>query len=102
MLLVKYQDQLIFINKKSKKTIVKSAKDNCSKLNLGEDIIIYDNKNVFNLHINDKNREIMQIDDLKDIENEIVGYTLKHAPFFIQEDFDSLTILKSFQKKSYL
>ncbi len=56
MLLVKYQDQLIFINKKSKKTIVKSAKDNCSKLNLGEDIIIYDNKNVFNLHINDKKR----------------------------------------------
>ncbi|HHN8245038.1 TPA: hypothetical protein ACRRV1_000005 [Clostridioides difficile] len=99
MLLVKYQDQLIFINKKSKKTIVKSAKDNCSKLNLGEDIILYDNKNVFNLHINDKNREIMQIDDLKDIENEIVGYTLKHAPFFIQEDFDSLTILKSFQKE---
>ncbi|MCC0665581.1 hypothetical protein, partial [Clostridioides sp. ZZV15-6597] len=99
MLLVKYQDQLIFINKKSKKTIVKSTKDNCSKLILGEDIILYDNKNVFNLHINDKNKEAMQIEDLKDIENEIVGYTLKHAPFFIQEDFNSLTILKSFQKE---
>lgn len=34
-------------------------KDNCFKLNLGEDIILYDNKNVFNLYINDKNREIM-------------------------------------------
>ncbi|MCC0658408.1 hypothetical protein IC175_17780 [Clostridioides sp. ES-S-0123-01] len=99
MLLVKYQDQLIFINKKSKKTIVKSTKDNCSKLILGEDIILYDNKNVFNLHINDKNKEAMQIEDLKDIENEIVGYTLKHAPFFIQEDFNSLTIMKSFQKE---
>lgn len=99
MLLVKYQDQLIFINKKSKKTIVKSTKDNCSKLILGEDIILYDNKNVFNLHINDKNKEAMQIETLKDIENEIVGYTLKHAPFFIQEDFNSLTILKSFQKE---
>lgn len=99
MLLVKYQDQLIFINKKSKKTIVKSTKDNCSKLILGEDIILYDNKNVFNLHINDKNKEAMQIENLKDIENEIVGYTLKHAPFFIQEDFNSLTILKSFQKE---
>lgn len=99
MLLVKYQDQLIFINKKSKKTIVKSTKDNCSKLILGEDIILYDNKNVFNLHINDKNKETMQIEDLKDIENEIVGYTLKHAPFFIQEDFNSLTIMKSFQKE---
>ncbi|MGX9757465.1 hypothetical protein ACWYRQ_14370 [Clostridioides difficile] len=99
MLLVKYQDQLIFINKKSKKTIVKSTTDNCSKLILGEDIILYDNKNVFNLHINDKNKEAMQIERLKDIENEIVGYTLKHAPFFIQEDFNSLTILKSFQKE---
>lgn len=99
MLLVKYQDQLIFINKKSKKTIVKSTTDNCSKLILGEDIILYDNRNVFNLHINDKNKEAMQIENLKDIENEIVGYTLKHAPFFIQEDFNSLTILKSFQKE---
>ena len=70
-----------------------------SRKAFGEDIILYDNKNVFNLHINDKNKELMEIDDLNDIENEIVGYTLKHAPFFIQEDFDSLTILKSFQKE---
>ncbi|WP_152522301.1 hypothetical protein [Metaclostridioides mangenotii] len=93
-LMIRYQGQLIFINKKTKKQILTVDENRCYKLSLVKDLIVFDGKNVFNLYINDKNRDLMKIDSLNDIEDEKVGYTGNHTPFFIEQVDDKLKISK--------
>lgn len=93
-LMIRYQDQLIFVNKKTKKQLITVNEKDCNKISIDKDLIIYDGNNVFNLYINDKNREIMKIDTLRNIEDEKVGYTANHTPFLIEHFKESLKISK--------
>ena len=99
MLLVKYTDNLILINKKTKKKIVAAKFDECRKIAVGRENIIYDGKNIFRLYLSDKNKKIMDIDSIPDVERNDIGFTKSGNPLFVRAEDGIVRFMKSEEKE---
>ena len=99
MLLVKYTDNLILINKKTKKKIVAAKFDECRKISVGRENIIYDGKNIFRLYLSDKNKKIMDIDSIPDVERNDIGFTKSGNPLFVRAEDGIVRFMKSEEKE---
>ena len=99
MLLVKYTDNLILINKKTKKKIVAAKFDECRKIAVGRENIIYDGKNIFRLYLSDKNKKIMDIDSIPDVERNDIGFTKSGNPLFARAEDGIVRFMKSEEKE---
>ena len=99
MLLVKYTDNLILINKKTKKKIVAAKFDECRKIAVGRENIIYDGKNIFRLYLSDKNKKIMDIDSIPDVERNDIGFTKFGNPLFVRAEDGIVRFMKSEEKE---
>ena len=99
MLLVKYTGNLILINKKTKKKIVAAKFDECRKIAVGRENIIYDGKNIFRLYLSDKNKKIMDIDSIPDVERNDIGFTKSGNPLFVRAEDGIVRFMKSEEKE---
>ncbi|MDR0879456.1 MAG: hypothetical protein LBN09_01990 [Clostridioides sp.] len=91
-LMVKYEDQMILINKRTKEHIMSTSLDKIRKLNMKKDIVMYDGKNIFYVTINEANSSIMKLSELKDIREEKIGFTLDKKPVLIEQSGDYIKI----------
>lgn len=99
MLLVRYADNLILINKKTKKNIVSAKFDDCRRIAVGNENIIYDGKNIFRLYLSDKNKKIMDIESIPDVERNDIGFTKSGNPLFIKAENGIVRFMKSEEKE---
>lgn len=99
MLLVRYDENLIIINKKTKKKIISTKFENCSKINIGNENIIFDGKNIFKLYLSEKNKKIVDIDSIPKVQNNDIGFTKKGNPLFIRNKNGNLKFMKSEEKE---
>lgn len=99
MLLVRYADNLILINKKTKKNIVSAKFDDCRRIAVGNENIIYDGKNIFRLYLSDKNKKIMDIESIPDVERNDIGFTKSGNPLFIKVENGIVRFMKSEEKE---
>lgn len=96
--IVKYGNKVSFINKRNKSVIISTTTEECLKLTIEDYIILYDKKNIFSIKTSDRNIELLQLEELKDIESENIGFTENYRPFFIKHTESNLTIYKSRRK----
>ena len=99
MLLVKYDNNFILINKKTKKNIISAKFDDCRKISVGNENIICDGKNIFRLYLSDKNKKIMDIDSIPDVKRIDIGFTKSGNPFIIKAENGFVKFLKSEEKE---
>lgn len=99
MLLVRYADNLILINKKTKKNIVSAKFEDCRRIAVGKENIIYDGKNIFRLYLSDKNKQIMDIESIPDVERNDIGFTKFGNPLFIKAEDGIVRFMKSEEKE---
>lgn len=99
MLLVKYDDNIIIINKKTKKKIVSTKFENCSRINIGNENIIFDGKNIFKLYLSEKNKKIVDVDSIPPIERNDIGFTKAGNPLFVRNENGFLKFIKSEEKE---
>lgn len=98
--IVKYNGNLIFINKEGKNKIVSSNINNSSKLILHNDkFAFFDGKNIFIIHTSSDSKNKLGLNLLEDIHSENIGFTQKSMPFFIKHDETYFSIFKSPNKK---
>ena len=96
---VNHNDNLIFINKERKNKIITVDVTNGFKLFLDEDVVLYDNENLFTLITSSKNRSEIDLTRLQDINSENIGFTTNNMPFFMKHDEENFSIYKSKTKK---
>ena len=99
MLLVRYADNLILINKKTKKNVVSVKFEDCRRIAVGRENIIYDGKNIFRLYLSDKNKEIMDINSIPDVERNDIGFTKSGNPLFVRAEDGIVRFMKSEEKE---
>ena len=97
--IVKYNDNLIFINKERKSKIVSSNINNSLKLTLDDDLVFFDGKNIFTIITSVNSKSELGLNGLEDIDSENIGFTQSNMPFFISHDDIHFSIFKSNNKK---
>lgn len=97
--IVKYNDNLIFINKERKSKIVSSNINNSLKLTLDDDLVFFDGKNIFTIITSVNSKSELGLNGLEDIDSENIGFTQSNIPFFINHDDIHFSIFKSNNKK---
>lgn len=97
--IVKYNDNLIFINKERKSKIVSSNINNSLKLTLDDDLVFFDGKNIFTIITSVNSKSELGLNGLEDIDSENIGFTQSNMPFFINHDDIHFSIFKSNNKK---
>ena len=92
-------DEVTIINKVTKRTILTSDFYKWKKMPHIVDNIIYDGESIFRLYLNDSNSGLINIDGLKNIDDENIGFTKSGNPFFVEADNDSIRLKKSAEKE---
>lgn len=97
--IVKHNNRLTFINKSRKNKIVSSDFNKSLKLLLDNDLVFFDGKNIFNINTTTNSKNELELNNLKDIDSEDIGFTPSNIPFFIKHDSNNFSIFKSANRK---
>lgn len=93
--IIKNSEKIAFIDKIKKNTIFIINISKSKKLILNDDVLIYDDKNLFTIKTSNANKNDMGILNLEDLEDTKIGFTQNHTPFFIKHDEESFDIYTS-------
>lgn len=93
--IIKNNEKIAFVDKNKKNTIFVIKTPESKKLILNDDILIYDDKNLFTIKTSNINKNDMGILSLDDLENSKIGFTQNHTPFFIQHNEEGFNIYRS-------
>lgn len=96
--IVKHNKELIFIQKANKHKIITLDMNKSSKLILEKALVFFDNENLFTIITSGKNIEDFQLNSLKNIENQNIGFTNNNMPFFMKHNETYLSLYKSAKK----
>lgn len=97
--IVKHKDNLIFINKERKSKIICAHVNNGLKLILEKDLVFYDGENIFTINTSTNSKDELELNRLKDIHSENIGFTTNNIPFFVEHNESHFNIYKSGKKK---
>lgn len=93
--IIKNSEKIAFIDKIKKNTIFIINISKSKKLILNDDVLIYDDNNLFTIKTSNANKNDMGILNLADLEDTKIGFTQNHTPFFIKHDEESFDIYTS-------
>lgn len=94
VLVVRYDNKFIIINKKTKRTISSFDIHKSGIIRNGNETIVYDGENIFRLYMNDKNIEVTAIDDAPEINTNDIAITRTGNPVFIETDGKNIYVKK--------